>query len=69
MNTTCPEIITDSQLARILRVSVRWLRDEAEGGRLPCIRAERRFLFNRQAVVSALAERAASEHITDGVAQ
>jgi hypothetical protein len=66
MNTTCPEIITDSQLARVLRVSVRWLRAEAEAGRLPCVRAERRLLFNREAVVKTLSDRAASEHITEG---
>jgi hypothetical protein len=59
MNTTCLELLTDSQLARILRVNVRWLRSEAEAGRIPSVKAERRFLFNRAAVEQVLAERAA----------
>jgi len=63
MNTTCPELVTDSQLARILRVSVRWLRAEAEAGRLPCVRAERRFLFNHDVIVRLLADRASTETI------
>jgi hypothetical protein len=52
-------------MARILRVPLRWLRAEAEAGRLPCVRAERRLLFNRPAVERTLADRAAQEHITE----
>jgi len=65
MNTTCPELLTDSQMARTLRVNVRWLRAEAEAGRIPAVRAERRFLFNPHAVVRTLADRATT---TEGTA-
>lgn len=66
MNTTCPELLTDSQMARTLRVNVRWLRSEAEAGRIPAVKAERRFLFNREAVERALAQRAAQEFCGEG---
>lgn len=58
MNTTCSELLTDSQMARKLRVTVRWLRGEADAGRVPALKAERRYLFNPDAVVRALAARA-----------
>lgn len=58
MDTTCPELVTDSQMARILRVNLRWLRAEAEAGRIPSVKAERRYLFNRLAVEKTLAARA-----------
>ena len=57
MNTESP-LVTDSQMARILRVNVRWLRAEADAGRIPCLKAELRYLFNRQAVEKCLAARA-----------
>lgn len=63
--TTCPELLTDSQMARILRVSLRWLRAEAEAGRIPAVKAERRFLFNRTAVERTLTDRAAQERSTE----
>lgn len=66
MITTCPQLLTDSQMARILRVTVRWLRSEAEAGRLPSVKAERRFLFNREAVERMLAERAANDFSGEG---
>jgi len=65
MNTACPEVLTDSQMARVLRVSVRWLRSEAEAGRIPSLRAERRFLFCREAVERVLAERAARGEVAE----
>ena len=48
---------------------MRWLRAEAEAGRIPCVKAERRLLFNREAVVKTLSDRAASEHIGKGAAK
>ena len=66
MNTTCPELLTDSQMARTLRVNVRWLKSEAEAGRIPAVKAERRYLFNREAVVRVLAERAAEMPTSGG---
>jgi hypothetical protein len=45
-----------------------WLRAEAEAGRIPCLRAGRRLLFDVQAVEAALirraAERQGGEHET-----
>lgn len=55
-----PLVLTLSRMARRLRVPQRWLRAEAEAGRVPCIRAGRRFLFAPDAVERVLAERAAS---------
>lgn len=56
-------LITDALLARMLRVPVKWLREEAEAARLPCVKAGSRYLFNRVAVEATLAERAAIEHV------
>ena len=49
-----------SHLARRLRVPVRWLRAEAEAGRLPAVHAERQFLFDAETVERLLLERATS---------
>lgn len=49
-------------LARALALPPTWLRREAEAGRIPALRAGRRLLFNRVAVETALANRAANEH-------
>lgn len=54
------ELITLSELARRLRVSMRWLREEAASGRLPSIAAGAQHLFNLRVVERLLAERAAS---------
>jgi hypothetical protein len=48
-------------MARSLRVTSAWLRDEADAGRVPCLRAGTRYLFAPAAVESALAQRAAEE--------
>ena len=45
-------------MARWLRVPVKWLREEAEAGRIPHVKAGRVLLFNPDAVESVLAERA-----------
>jgi len=45
-------------MARRLRVSVKWLRAEAEAGRVPHVRADRAFLFDPDAVERVLVERA-----------
>ncbi len=38
-----------------------WLKDEAENSRVPCIRVNRRLLFNVQLVEAALLDRAQSD--------
>jgi hypothetical protein len=45
-------------VARRLRVPVRWLRAEAEAGRVPALRAGNQFLCDPAAVEAALLERA-----------
>ena len=49
-----------NQMARRLRVTVTWLRAEADAGRVPCLRAGNRYLFSPEAVERVLAERAAN---------
>ncbi len=52
-----------SEMARRLGVSVSWLRQEAEAGRLPHLRAERGILFDPETIERMLLERAASEGV------
>ena len=62
MDTTIPspDLISLPALARHLRVSQTWLRQEAEAGRIPSPPAGRgRYLFSRSAVEKVLARRAA----------
>jgi hypothetical protein len=49
-------------MAHRLRVSSRWLKGEAEAGRVPCLKAEKQLLFNAAAVESALSAAAAQGH-------
>jgi len=53
------ELVTIDQLARILRIPIRWLRRETDANRLPHLDADGVSLFNPTAVRNALAERAA----------
>jgi len=62
---TSPAILQLGPMARRLRVTVGWLRAEAEAGRVPCVRAGDRFLFSPAAVEAVLARRAATATIVD----
>jgi hypothetical protein len=53
-----PKLLPLGPVARRLRVPSRWLREEAEAGRVPCLRANRTLLFDPRAVEAALLERA-----------
>ena len=53
-------LLQTGPMARRLRVPVRWLRSEAEAGRIPHIKAERVLLFDPEAVERVLLERAQS---------
>ncbi len=53
-----PKLLPAGPMARRLRVPVRWLKAEAEAGRLPHVQAERVLLFDPEAVEKVLAERA-----------
>lgn len=55
-----------SEMARILGVSVTWLRAEADRGALPHVRADRGMLFDRATVERLLIERAKSEGVSHG---
>jgi hypothetical protein len=60
---TLPDQISLPILARHLRVSQTWLRQEADTGRIPSLPAGRgRYLFSRAAVEKVLAQRAAEGH-------
>ena len=52
------QLLPIGPMARHLRVSVAWLREEAEARRVPRLQAGRVFLFDPVAVQQALLERA-----------
>lgn len=52
------ELLSLPRAARRLGVSARWLKVEAAEGRVPCLRADSRYLFDIDAVVQALRPRA-----------
>jgi len=52
-------LLPPGPMARRLRVTVAWLREEADAGRIPCLRAGKRYLFNPEAVEAVLVARAA----------
>jgi hypothetical protein len=58
MNTTQSKLLPVGPMARRLRVPVRWLRAEAEAGRIPHVQAERALLFDAETVEAVLLERA-----------
>ncbi len=58
MNFDAPLLLPLGQMARHVRVTSEWLKDEADAGRVPCLRASKRYLFAPDAVERVLAERA-----------
>ena len=64
MITFPTKLLPIGPMARRLRVSVRWLRSEAEAGRLPHVKAERQYLFDPEAVERVLLERAQGTEAT-----
>jgi hypothetical protein len=58
MDTTEQKLLPLFVMARRLRVPGKWLRAEAESGRIPCLIAGRQILFNPSIVESLLVERA-----------
>jgi hypothetical protein len=55
------ELLTLGRAARRIGVTQAWLRREAEEGRVPCLRADKRLLFEVEALQRALRGRAAVE--------
>jgi hypothetical protein len=61
------QLLSLPAVAKALRLPVKWIKGEAEAGRLPCLRAGRRLLFARAAVEAALVSRAAAgKAVPDG---
>lgn len=51
------KLLSLAELAGRTGLPAAWLRREADAGRIPCIRAGRRRMFNVSAVLKVLAER------------
>ena len=45
-------------MARRLRVTAKWLKAEADAGRVPCLKADNTYLFDPETVELVLLERA-----------
>jgi hypothetical protein len=54
------ELLILSRMARRVGVTQKWLRQEAEAGNIPCLKAGTRYLFNPVAVQEVLATKAAN---------
>lgn len=54
-----PKLVTLGHMARKAGVTTKWLRSEAEAGRVPCLKAGDRLLFLPDAVIDILSQRAA----------
>lgn len=59
MGMNYPLILSLHEMASLLKVSARWLRQEVAANRIPYLQAGRRRLFNAHAVQKAIADRAA----------
>lgn len=55
---TPPKLLLVGPMARRLRVPVKWLRQEAEAGRVPHLKADKAILFDPDTVENVLLERA-----------
>ena len=53
------DLLSLSRMARRLAVTQQWLREQADAGKIPCLMAGTRYLFNPAAVQEALATEAA----------
>ena len=56
------ELLSLARMARRLGVTQDWLREQADTGSIPCLKAGRRYLFEPSTVQDALAQRAAHSH-------
>jgi len=57
------ELLSLSRLARRLGITQQWLREQADAGKIPCLKAGNRHLFNPVAVEETLASKAAQTRI------
>lgn len=63
LNTQNERPLKLAEMARLLGVSVTWLRAEAERGALPHVKTDRGMLFDRATVERLLIERAKREGV------
>ncbi|MDG2383564.1 MAG: helix-turn-helix domain-containing protein [Pirellulaceae bacterium] len=52
------DLLSLSRMARRLGVTQKWLRDQADAGKIPSLKAGNRYLFNPAAVQKSLAAKA-----------
>lgn len=52
------ELLKVGPMAREIGVPVRWLKSEADAGKIPCLKAENIYLFDPEIVMGLLAKRA-----------
>lgn len=50
-----PELLSLPRMARRAGVTQQWLREQADAGAVPCLKAGRRYIFSSTAVMEALA--------------
>ena len=60
------ELLSLSRLARRLGITQQWLCDQADAGKIPCLKAGNRYLFNPMAVQESLAAKAANMRQEEG---
>jgi len=58
-------LLSLKELSIHTRLPLAWIRREADAGRLPCIRAGRRRVFDLEQVLVVLADRAKIEAVRD----
>lgn len=61
-----PAYMDADELSVALGLPLQWLKREAEAGRLPCLRAGRRLLFDLERVKRVLSERSSCAHVSGG---
>ena len=59
-----PTLLPANQMARWIRVPLRWLREEAVAGRIPCVDAGGQLLFDPETVERVLLDRARETEIS-----
>ena len=61
MENTTPQLLSLPTLATALKLPEKWIKAEADAGRIPHLRIGKRYRFNLDAVIRTLAERAAKQ--------
>jgi len=59
------KVFSLGRMAAHLGVTQAWLREQAESGKVPCLKAGSRFLFNPETVAEVLLRRAGGESSPD----